>query len=124
VTTYEELEDALANGYPVTVCSGQGFTMARDQDGFCSPRGTWEHCMLIVGVRADSRPGACIFQSWGPNVPSGPLALDQPNNSFWADRNTVARMLSMQDSWALSDYDGYPGAPLPSHWTIGDMSGS
>ncbi len=30
VTTYEELEDALANGYPVAVCSDQGFTITRD----------------------------------------------------------------------------------------------
>jgi hypothetical protein len=77
------------------------------------------NCMLICGVRADSRPGACIFQSWGSNVPSGPLALDQPPNSFWADKQVVARMLGMQDSWALSAYEGYPGTPLPSAWTYG-----
>jgi hypothetical protein len=119
VTTYEELEDALANGFPVTVCSGQGFTMTRDQDGFCQPRGSWQHCMLICAVRSESRPGACIFQSWGSSVPSGPLALDQPPNSFWADKQVVARMLGMQDSWALSAYEGYPGTPLPSAWTYG-----
>ena len=81
VATYEELEDALANGYPVPVCSNQGFTLVRDDDGFCRPHGTWGHCMLIVGVRADDRPGACIFQSWGSEMPSGPRALDQPPNS-------------------------------------------
>jgi hypothetical protein len=121
VTTYEELEDALANGYPVTVCSNQGFTLQRDEDGFCQARGSWSHCMLIVGVRADKRPGACIFQSWGSNVPSGPLALDQPPNSFWADRRVVERMLAMQDSWALSNFDGYPGQALPEHWTFADF---
>ena len=41
VATYEELEDALANGYPVTVCSDQGFTLERDADGFCTPEGEW-----------------------------------------------------------------------------------
>jgi hypothetical protein len=117
ITTFAELEDALANGYPVTVCSNQGFTLTRDEDGFCHPRGTWGHCMLIVGTRADNRPGACIFQSWGPDVPSGPLALDQPPNSFWADRDVVERMLGMQDSWALSNFEGYPGQVLPDHWT-------
>ena len=117
VSTYEELEDALANGYPVPVCSNQGFTMTRDEQGFCRPRGVWGHCMLIVGVRADDRPGACIFQSWGPGTPSGPLALDQPSNSFWADRDVVARMLAMQDTWALSNFDGYPGQVLPAHWS-------
>ncbi len=117
VATYAELEDALANGYPVPVCSNQGFTLGRDGDGFCSPRGTWGHCMLIVGVRAGDRPGACIFQSWGPNTPTGPLALDQPPNSFWADRDVVADMLGMQDSWALSQFDGYPGQVVPTRWS-------
>ncbi len=116
VTTYEELEDALSNGYPVTVCSNQGFTLTRDSDGFCRARGRWGHCMLIVGVRSD-KPGACIFQSWGSDVPSGPLALDQPPNSFWAERSVVESMLSKQDSWSLSSFEGYPAQVLPNHWT-------
>lgn len=122
VSTYEELEDALANGYPVPVCSNQGFSLTRDDDGFCRPHGTWGHCMLIVGVRAGDRPGACIFQSWGPEMPSGPLGLDQPPNSFWANRDVVADMLSMQDSWALSQFDGYPGQAIPDHWSFGGFA--
>ncbi len=117
VSTYDELEDALANGYPVPVCSNQGFTLERDRDGFCQPKGRWGHCMLIVGVRSGDRPGACIFQSWGPDMPTGPLALDQPTNSFWADRDVVAGMLSMQDSWALSQFEGYPDQVVPTHWS-------
>jgi hypothetical protein len=74
--------------------------------------------MLIVGTRADARPGACVFQSWGNRVPSGPLILDQPPNSFWADRPVIERMLAMQDSWALSNFEGYPGQALPEHWSF------
>lgn len=122
VATYEELEDALANGYPVPVCSNQGFTLQRDGDGFCRPKGTWGHCMLIVGVRAGNRPGACIFQSWGPDMPTGPLALDQPPNSFWADRDVVAAMLAMQDSWAISQFQGYPRQVVPDHWSYGQFT--
>ena len=122
VSTYEELEDALANGYPVPVCSNQGFTLQRDAQGFCSPRGTWGHCMLIVGVRGGDRPGACIFQSWGPTMPGGPLDLDQPPNSFWADRSVVARMLSMRDSWALSQFEGYPAQTIPNRWTYASFA--
>lgn len=122
IRTYEELEDALANGYPVPVCSNQGFTLQRDANGFCRPKGSWSHCMLIVGVRNDATPGACIFQSWGPEMPSGPLSLDQPTNSFWADRRTVASMLAMQDSWALSAFDGYPGRDLPEGWSYMGMA--
>jgi hypothetical protein len=117
VSTYAELEDALANGYPTTVCSNQGFSLQRDGDGFCRAQGHWAHCMLIVGVRAGARPGACVFQSWGSDVPSGPLALDQPSNSFWADRAVVERMLALGDSWSLSSFVGYPDQRLPEHWT-------
>ena len=122
VSTYEELEDALANGYPVPVCSNQGFTLERDEEGFCKAKGKWGHCMLIVGVRAGDRPGACIFQSWGPEMPSGPLALDQPPNTFWADRDVVAKMLAMEDSWALSQFEGYPGQSIPERWSYGHFS--
>jgi hypothetical protein len=121
VSTYAELEDALANGYPVTVCSDQGFTLTRDSQGFCRARGSWSHCMLITGTRTD-RPGACIFQSWGPDMPTGPLDLDQPPNSFWAERDVVASMLDCGDSWALSGFDGYPGQVLPENWDYGDMA--
>jgi hypothetical protein len=118
VTTWTELEDALANGYPVTVCSNQGFAIERDSDGFCQAQGAWAHCMLLCGVRADQRPGACIFQSWGSKNPRGPLGLDQPPNSFWAERSVVERMLSLRDSWSLSTFQGYPERRLPDRWTL------
>jgi hypothetical protein len=121
VRTYAELEDALANGYPVPVCSNQGFTLRRDAQGFCRPEGTWLHCMLICGVRTD-RPGACILQSWGMNVPSGPLDLDQPPNSFFADRAVIESMLAMRDSWALSRFDGYKRQDLPARWSWGGFA--
>jgi hypothetical protein len=115
VSTWDELVAAMKNGYPVTICSNQGFTLKRDQDGFCSARGSWGHCMLIGGVRFD-RPGACILQSWGPNVPEGPRALDQPTFSFWAERSVVERILSQGDSWALSKAADFVARPLPERW--------
>ena len=71
VSTWDELVAALRNGYPVTICTAQGFTLDRDADGFCKARGSWGHCMFIAGVRFD-RPGACIIQSWGPDMPDRP----------------------------------------------------
>jgi hypothetical protein len=122
VTTFEELEDALANGYPVPVCSNQGFTMTRDETGSCRGRGHWSHCMLIVGVRQSPRRQACIFQSWGSMVPDGPIVDEQPDNSFWADADVVAAMLAARDSWALSSFDGYPGQPLPAAWSYASFA--
>lgn len=115
VSTWDELVASLKNGYPVTICSNQGFTLHRDQDGFCAARGVWGHCMMIAGVRFD-REGACIIQSWGPEVPDGPLSLDQPSFSFWADRRAIERILSAGDSWALSKAPEFVARPLPDHW--------
>ena len=123
VQTYEELEDALANGYPVPVCSNQGFTLQRDEDGFCLPQGTWGHCMLIVGVRAGSRPRGPASSSRGARkCPPARAGSTSRPNSFWADRTVVASMLACRDSWALSQFDGYPGQAIPEHWSYGSFA--
>lgn len=118
VKTWAEMEAALNNGYPVNICSNQGFTMTRDAKGFCAARGTWYHSMFICGVRYDI-DGALICQSWGPNVPSGPLVYDQPNFSFWADRRTVEYILGQGDSYALSGSPDFKVRKLPDRWTWG-----
>ena len=91
VSTWDELVAALQNGYPVTICTAQGFTLERDAQGFCKARGRWGHCMFIAGVRFD-RPGACIIQSWGPGYAQRP---DRPSASrasrFWADQPVMER---------------------------------
>ena len=115
VSTWDELVAALGNGYPVTICTSQGFTLTRDSDGFCAASGTWGHCMLLAGVRFD-RPGACIIQSWGPDVPSGPTALGQPSFSFWAEKNVIEQILGEGDSWALSKAPAFLKRDLPPTW--------
>ena len=65
VRSWEECRAAIRNGYPVLVCSSQGFTMERDAEGFCNPRG-WYHAMAVVGVRGGERPGGFLLNSWGP----------------------------------------------------------
>jgi hypothetical protein len=101
VESWDDLVAAISNGYPVTICTQSGFADERDADGFCAVEGKWGHCMFIAGVRFD-RPGACIIQSWGPDEPTGPLSLDQPTYSFWAERAAVEGILAEGDSWALS----------------------
>jgi hypothetical protein len=118
VSTWEELVAALQNGYPVTICTGQGFVLTRDADGFCDAKGTWGHCMLIAGARFD-REGACILQSWGPDEPAGPLALEQPSWSFWAEKGVIESILAEGDSWALSKSAGFVQRTLPAVWKYG-----
>ncbi len=121
VTTWDELVGAVRNGYPVTICTAQGFTLERDGDGFCRARGRWGHCMFIAGVRFD-RPGACIVQSWGPDTPTGPRGLDQPSFSFWADRSVIERILGEGDSWALSKSPAFEERELPPAWKYHDAA--
>lgn len=112
VTTTSELKKALAQGYPVMVCSQQGFSARRDAQGFAAPQGRWAHAMAILGYRAD-RPGFFIWNSWGAGYHSGPRgAGDPPEGGFWADERVVSTMLAMKDSWAFGDAVGFPRKEL------------
>lgn len=112
VRTFDEAAAAIAAGYPVPVCSGQGFSSRRDAQGFAVPRGSWSHCMCFIGVRYD-RAGLLCLNSWGPKWIDGPKwPEDQPDGSFWVDRATAERMLRGEDSFAVSGYEGFPWRDL------------
>lgn len=115
VTTYEQARDAIANGYPVAVCSNQGFTTRRDAQGFCRPSGSWPHCMYFCACDDESgRPGLLCMNSWGAGWVSGPKRHDQPDGSFWVDASVCTRMLSGRDSFAIQGVTGWPGNnPVP-----------
>lgn len=116
VKTLDELDAALKNGYPVTICSSQGFNRVRDKDGFCRAQGSWSHCMCVLGKRNDGRKGYLILNSWGDYL-SGPKYRDQPDGSFYCEPATMARILRVGDSWALSKQSGFPRNFLPDWLT-------
>lgn len=119
VTSFEEAADAIFNGKPVPVCSGQGFTMERDKDGFCSPRGSWAHCMLFGSIFAQNgRRGLGCGQSWGYMTPKGPLLLGCPSYVFGVDEATVNKMLRGKDSFALAGLQGWAAQSWPMDWTF------
>jgi hypothetical protein len=113
VTSYEEVRDAIAAGYPVVVGSNVGFSRrtffsfgntkaVRDQDGFLTSRGIWKHAMCFTGVDDKSRrKGACCQNSWGKSWVSGPTKLGQTPGSFWVDARTVTRMVQQNDAYAI-----------------------
>lgn len=111
----EEARDAICNGYPVIVCSDQGFTMERDSEGRCRPSGTWNHCMKW-SAWDHQRRRFCVEQSWGQGTPSGPIYLNQPTNSFWIDSDVGDRMIRQRDSYAISKWAGFVGRLLG--WNI------
>ncbi len=112
VKSYEEVRDAIANGFPVVICSSQGFITkgGRDKDGFLAPSTSpWMHSMAVIGVDDKSDRKGCLIQnSWGSNWISGPVRHGQPVGSFWVDCAVIDRMVKMGDSMAISSYAGYP----------------
>lgn len=113
VTSYEEARDAIANGYPVVVCSNQGFREQRDNEGFAKPSGSWSHCMYFLDVDDEyKRPGLLCVNSWGNQWINGPKRHDQPDGTFWTDADVADKMLRTNpDSYALSGYVGFPSRP-------------
>ncbi len=115
VTKPEQARDMICSGNPVSVCSGQGFTMTRDSSGLCRPQGSWAHCMMWSGYRDDKRR-FLVEQSWGQDTPDGPLGdLDIPDNAFWIDWDVAARMLKGEDSFALASFQGWPAKLLDGY---------
>ena len=49
-------------------------------------------------------------------MPSGPMVLDQPSFSFWAEQNVIERILGEGDSWALSKAPAFVKRDLPPAW--------
>lgn len=125
VRTAADAEKALRQGYPIFVCSNQGFgslsgKSKRDAEGFLRPQGQWSHCMAIIGYRED-RPGFLILNSWGEDWIEGPLGKhgDIPLGSFWAETAVVHRMLMQGDSYAVSDVGGFPKTRIdPADWIV------
>ena len=77
--------------------------------------------MFIAGVRFD-RPGACIIQSWGPDMPSGPHG-PRPAELLVLGRSAVIeRILGEGDSWALSKSPAFEKRELPPAWKYHDAA--
>jgi len=109
-----EAQKALASGYPITVCSNQGFSADRDADGFCRAQGSWAHCMAVLGYQTSgARKGFYILNSWGTSYHKGPAGAGKPSPAgFWAEWNVVDRMFGAGDSWAFSDAKGFPARKI------------
>jgi hypothetical protein len=105
----DSLEPSMRN-YPANICSRQGFSKRRDNQGFAKPSGTWAHAMAAIGCRDDGRPGILIQNSWGGWNSGGKWPdNDMPTGSFWVDADVIDKMCrSMRDSFVYSDFEGYP----------------
>ena len=122
-TSFMDVAKAVSNGYACNVCSLQGFSMSRDEDGFCRPGGTWPHAMCICGIRWGKRPGALIVNSWGASNTVGkhyPHNIPEPVRvcSFWADADVIDRMTKGEDTYTYAGYSGFKATKI-ENWTGG-----
>ena len=106
VLDFDNAADLLDNGYSFIVCSNQGFDDTRDKDGFLTPRGTWNHCMVAFGVKAGREGIGLDNKSW-PDCFRGPNPDNVPSSCGWVDRKTWNRMLGQRDSFAAPGYEGF-----------------
>jgi hypothetical protein len=116
VRTYRETCDMLYNGYRVTVASNIAFTNVRDNDGFARIdwNNRWPHQMYVLAFDDEfKRPGVLIMNSWPTEWIRGPKRHEQPEGSFWVDASDFERyVLGAQDSWSISNFEGYPLQPI------------
>ena len=121
VNSADDIEKALKQGYTVPICSDVGFAgqSSRDADGFLKARGSWPHCLLVLGYRKD-KDGFLILNSWGENWVSGPTGPgDPPKGSFWISRKDMDRIAKQGDSYAVSGVKGFPRRELkPDDWLV------
>jgi hypothetical protein len=121
VTDFEQAAKAIQNGYPVAVCSMQGFSMTQ-REGYLTPMGTWAHCMMFAGVRWKPYPSLLCVNSWG-DCYSGDVDKALPvqfqRSAGWVRAETCTRMLKGEDSFALSGYSGFAPRKLEGNWLEG-----
>jgi hypothetical protein len=112
VTSWREACDSLANGYPVLLCSGVGYVTRTDREGFLwRGREPWYHAMLLVGCDTISRrQGGLIANSWGTDwyEATATHKLGTPAGCFWADAQNIEAAIREGDSFALSNFVGFP----------------
>jgi len=122
VNSFEMARDALANGYAITTCGGEGFSSSRNEDGVSRPQGSWSHAMAMLA--ADDREetkkkygdGMVWIQNSWANWNSGPLrilntTIDANPGGFWTQWSNVRR----RSMYAFSNLVGWPPQKLPDY---------
>lgn len=116
LNSYEQVRDALFNGYPCTIASMKGWSMKLKDDGgksWFTGRDQWPHQMHLSGYdETGSRHGVFRGNSWGPTA-HGPQ-LDGPAGGGWQDAADLDKELRSRDTecFALSQFDGFPAQSL------------
>ena len=117
VKTAGEMRDAICNGYTVPICSGFGTKtiVVRDGRRVAKWDDSWAHCMVLTaydgGTSAPNGPYFYCENSWGPGAHPEPLN-GEPRGGFWIHWDDVQRIAGQGDSYAVSQFAGFPAREL------------
>jgi len=115
VNSADDVRDAICNGYPVTIASNWGGLMRPPTKGgrLVNRRAdSWGHQMVIIGYDgAGNTPYWYILNSWGENAHGAPPD-DAPPGGFWVGEQDVTYIVRQGDSWAYSQFEGFPEQDL------------
>jgi hypothetical protein len=117
IGTPEEYRDAIAIGFGINVCSGQGYSSTTDDNGVANAQGSWSHSMAHVAcVDTDAMRTKYsdmiggIQNSWGSfNTIKGkpPGSPNMPPGMFYSRFKTIQSMLNGNDSFAMCSVQGW-----------------
>lgn len=124
-STHEVVRDFVANGYPMWVCSGLGWSSSRDANGYSRQSGSWSHSWVVGGYddRTETKekygfPLFLYMHNWGRWNSGGRRILgtdlDIAEGDFWGD----ARLLNRCECTAMSNLNGWPGREMPDFFVV------
>ncbi len=127
--TASEAWVGLGSAYLLPICSNVGFQGSPLKDGFCEPRGNWNHCMCVRGRVIAKKKGVnvkayAIQNSWGAYIQGDPHFTDEngkvvqlPEGCFLIEENVLQNILNQGDSFLISDVQGFPKRE-PAEWFV------
>jgi hypothetical protein len=126
VRSFEQVADALASGYGVSSCGGEGWSKNRNEHAVSRRSGRWSHALAVIGAddtewahQHYGGPLVCIANSWGawnrgPRHTHGDVSLPEvPVGAFW----TPWKDASARSFQVLSNVNGFPPRKIRD-WNI------
>lgn len=119
IKSTEEAMQAIANGYPLTDASDVGFQMSPQvSNGYLLNRysDTWNHQTCFLAYDKHPQLGLLFWyqNSWGSRA-HGVDPAGGPPGGFWITEKDAARIIRQGETFAYSQFDGFPAQKLDHH---------
>lgn len=116
IRSWDDLVEAIGNGYPCPTASMIGYNMTASADGFHRQTEEWAHQMCIIGADDnDKDPYGIILNSWGDahgHLKDFDDGHDLPVGVLRVRRKDIEKHIREGETYAYSNFDGFPGQDL------------